>query len=334
MVRTRARTLRGGGVARVPAPPPRMLNSLVPLEPAPTTAAAAMSVPALTLIRTTVLFIALRHLSTVVTLHGLADTAMPRPLPLPALPAYRVGRRRVSRPLMFVGRQGRDLERDHVVPEPEESSRTTRMAQYRAQRVFRAAGERSHRQGRRSPQSRERGVRQVSVTSRSSLCHTGSLRWPRSARTGSDQETREESPHEQPPHASCRSAARHRRRRRRPRGRAGRTGRRRRPWSRRRARPRQPARVPPDRHGHHGPARQRLQLGLLQERGVRRQRAQRRRPREGRHPGRPGPRGPRRGEHPPHRRRRHHPGHAARLLLRQGRADHGSRGRCTRWPPR
>ena len=33
------------------------------------------------------------------------------------------------------------------------------------------------------------------------------------------------------------------------------------------------------------------------------------------------------------RRRRHHPGHAAGVLLRQGRADHRRR-RSTRWPPR
>ena len=38
------------------------------------------------------------------------------------------------------------------------------------------------------------------------------------------------------------------------------------------------------------------------------------------------------GHHPARRRRRHDPGHAARVLLRQGRPDH-ERAPSTRWPP-
>ena len=40
-----------------------------------------------------------------------------------------------------------------------------------------------------------------------------------------------------------------------------------------------------------------------------------------------------RPEHAAHRRRRHHPGHPAGVLLRQDRADLEAR-RCTRWPRR
>ena len=73
--------------------------------------------------------------------------------------------------------------------------------------------------------------------------------------------------------------------------------------------------------------RQRLQLGLLQGRRVRRHRAQRHRPGQGLHAGQGDARAERRKREPvaAARRRRHHPGHAAGLLLRQDRADHRRR---------
>ena len=86
-------------------------------------------------------------------------------------------------------------------------------------------------------------------------------------------------------------------------------------------------------HGdrHDRPARQRLQLGLLQERRVRRHGAQRHRRRQGRHPHQGDPRGGRGRRTADPRRRRHDPGHAAGVLLRQDRPDHRRR-RSTRWP--
>ena len=78
----------------------------------------------------------------------------------------------------------------------------------------------------------------------------------------------------------------------------------------------------PDGPRHLGHPRQRLQLGLLQGRRVRRQRAQRRRRRQGGHPGQPDPRRAQGQGDAGARRRRHHPGHPAGHLLRQAGADH------------
>ena len=77
-----------------------------------------------------------------------------------------------------------------------------------------------------------------------------------------------------------------------------------------------------DRARHDRPARQRLQLGLLQGCCLPGLRRQPRRPGEGCHPHQGGPGRARAGHlhHP--RRRRHDPGHPARLLLREDRPHH------------
>ena len=99
-------------------------------------------------------------------------------------------------------------------------------------------------------------------------------------------------------------------------------------WSpphRRRPPPRPAEDLRPHRAGHVGHPRQRLQLGLLPGRRVRRQRAQRRRRREAGHAGQPDPgRAAGQGDAGA-RRRRHHPGHAAGHVLRQAGADHRDR---------
>ena len=91
--------------------------------------------------------------------------------------------------------------------------------------------------------------------------------------------------------------------------------------TRRGGRPRQPLH-PADDPRHDRSPRERLQLGLLQERRVRRRRPQRHRHRQGADPDQGAARADRQRPAARPRRRRHHPGNAARLLLRQDRADH------------